>query len=500
MFKRILIANRGEIAVRIIRAAAEMGLEPVAVYSEADRLALHTRRADFAFPIGPPPATESYLNVERILDAARKSGAEAIHPGYGFLAENADFAQAVADAGLVFIGPPAQAIRAMGSKTRARRMMKAAGVPIIPGTEEGVPVTEAAHKIAADIGYPVLIKAAAGGGGKGMRIVQSPDELLKAMEAASREAASAFGDAEVYIEKYLEGPRHIEVQILGDQHGNFVYVNERECSIQRRHQKVIEESPSPVVTPEIRRKLGEAAIAAAKACGYANAGTVEFLFDRNRNFYFLEMNTRLQVEHPVTEMTTGIDLVKEQIQIAAGQKLKMKQKDIGINGHAIECRIYAEDPLNNFFPSTGTIKYLHLPSGPGIRNDAGIYEGGEVSVHYDPLLSKLIAWGQDRAEAIERMKRALKEYHISGVRSNISFCLLVMNHPAFAQGEFDTHFIANHFTPEDIARGPEELRQVAAIAAALAQNLTPRVPSPTPDGREPAVSPWLLAGRKAGLH
>ncbi len=500
MFKRILIANRGEIAVRIIRAAAEMGIESVAVYSEADRLALHTRRADFAYPIGPPPATESYLNIERILHAAKVSGAEAIHPGYGFLAENAEFAQAVADVGLVFIGPPPQAIRDMGSKTRARQMMKAAGVPVIPGTEKGVPVSSDAQAIAAEIGYPVLIKAAAGGGGKGMRIVPSPHELLSAMEAASREAASAFGDPEVYIEKYLEGPRHIEVQILADQHGNCVYVNERECSIQRRHQKVIEESPSPIVTPEIRKKLGEAAIAAARACGYFNAGTVEFLFDRHGNFYFLEMNTRLQVEHPVTEMTTGLDLVKEQIRIAAGEKLKLKQKDIGLRGHAIECRIYAEDPLNNFLPSTGQIKYLQLPSGPGIRNDSGIYEGGEVSVYYDPLLSKLITWGKDRPEAIERMKRALKEYHITGVRCNVSFCLLVMNHPAFAQGRFDTHFIADHFSPEDIARGPEDLRRVAAIAATLGQALMAPNATPSPDGRTAAISPWLMAGRKAGLH
>jgi acetyl-CoA carboxylase biotin carboxylase subunit len=500
MFKRILIANRGEIAVRIIRAAAEMGIESVAVYSEADRLALHTRRADFAYPIGPPSAKESYLNIERILAAAHASGAEAIHPGYGFLAENADFAQAAADAGLVFIGPPPQAIRDMGSKTRARRMMKAAGVPVIPGTEKGVPVGPDAQAIADDIGYPVLIKAAAGGGGKGMRVVQSPDQLLNSMEAASREAASAFGDPEVYIEKYLEGPRHIEVQILADQHGNCVYVNERECSIQRRHQKVIEESPSPVVTPQIRQKLGQTAVAAAKACGYVNAGTVEFLFDRHGHFYFLEMNTRLQVEHPVTEMTTGLDLVKEQIRIAAGEKLSIKQKDVGLRGHAIECRIYAEDPLNNFFPSTGQIKYLQLPSGPGVRNDSGIYEGGEVSVYYDPLLSKLITWGQHRSEAIARMKRALREYHITGVRCNVSFCLLVMNHPAFAEGQFDTHFIADHFSPEEAARGPEDLRKIAAIAATLGQALALNHHQPSADGRTVLISPWLLAGRKAGLH
>jgi acetyl-CoA carboxylase, biotin carboxylase subunit len=500
MFKRILIANRGEIAVRVIRGASQMGIETVAVYSEADRLALHTRLADYAFPIGPSPARESYLDRGRILAAAAKSGAEAIHPGYGFLAENAEFAQAVAEAGLVFIGPTPQAIRNMGSKTLARAIMKAAGVPVTPGTETGLTPGEEAKWIADEIGYPVLIKAAAGGGGKGMRIVHDPKELIAAMEAASREAASAFGDPEVYLEKYLEGPRHIEVQVLADNHGNCLHLNERECSIQRRHQKVVEEAPSPAVTPQIRRKLGETAVAAAKACGYTNAGTVEFLFDRQGNFYFLEMNTRLQVEHPVTEMTTGLDLVQEQIRIAAGEKLKIKQKDISIHGHALECRIYAEDPLNNFFPSTGTIKYLHLPEGPGIRNDAGIYEEGEVTVYYDPLLSKLITWGQDRHQALERMKRALQEYHITGVRSNIPFLLLVMNHPAFVEGEFDTHFIADHFNPDDIARGPEELQNVAAIAATLAFRMKHQAPALPENGIACTDSHWLTTGRKEGRH
>lgn len=508
MFKRILIANRGEIAARIIRAAAEMGIETVAVYSEADRLALHTRRADFAYCIGPPPAAKSYLNIERILDVARKSGADAVHPGYGFLAENEEFAQRVTEAGLTFIGPSPQSIRDMGSKTRARTIMKAAGVPVTPGTETGIQPNRDALKIAAEIGYPVLIKAAAGGGGKGMRIVERPEDLIKSMEAACREAASAFGDPEVYLEKYLEGPRHIEVQVLADQHGNCISINERECSIQRRHQKVIEESPSPAVTPEIRRQLSEAAVAAAKACGYYNAGTVEFLFDRHRNFYFLEMNTRLQVEHPVTEMTTGMDLVKEQIRIAAGEKLKLDQDDVTLMGHAVECRIYAEDPLNHFLPSTGRIKYLHLPSGPGIRNDSGIWEGVEISLHYDPLLSKLIAWGKDRAEAISRMKRALREYHITGVRSNIHFCLLVMDHPSFASGEFDTHFINEHFNPAEIARGPEELQRVAAVAATLVQPrgyggfVSAAAQTDVPvqaDGKE-TNSPWLLLGRKAALR
>ncbi len=500
MFQRLLIANRGEIAVRIIRAAAEMGIETVAVYSEADRLALHTRLADFAYPVGPPAAAESYLNIERILQAAKTAKAEAIHPGYGFLAENADFAQAVADAGLVFIGPSPQSIRDMGLKTRAREMMKAAGVPVTPGTETGVKAGQPAQEIAARLGFPVLIKAAAGGGGKGMRIVHNPEALTGAMEAASREAASAFGNPEVYMEKYLEGPRHIEIQVLADHHGRTIYLNERECSIQRRHQKVIEEAPSPVITPALRRKLGEAAVAAAQACNYYNAGTVEFLFDRHKNFYFMEMNTRLQVEHPVTEMTTGIDLVKEQIKIAAGEPLTLTQKDIKIHGHALECRVYAEDPLNDFLPSTGTIKYLQLPAGPGIRNDSGIYEGGEVSVYYDPLLSKLIAWGSSRKEAIERMKRALREYHLTGIRSNIPFLLQVMEHPDFLRGDFDTHFIADHFRPEAIARGPAELRKVAAIAAALSQNHGGQIMTNALASPRHADSPWLMSGRRAGLH
>ncbi|RJP76692.1 MAG: acetyl-CoA carboxylase biotin carboxylase subunit [Candidatus Zixiibacteriota bacterium] len=502
MFRRILIANRGEIAVRVIRAAAEMGLQTVAVYSDADRLALHTRLADFAYPIGPPPARDSYLNVDAILEAARMSGAEAIHPGYGFLAENPDFALRVAQAGLVFIGPPPDAIRDMGLKTRARQIMKAAGVPVTPGTESGISDQQEARRVAGEIGYPVLIKAAAGGGGKGMRVVHDPAELAASMEAAQREAASAFGDPEVYLEKYLEGPRHIEVQVLADTHGHCVHVNERECSIQRRHQKVIEEAPSPVITPELRRRLGEAAVAAARACGYVNAGTVEFLLDRHRDFYFMEMNTRLQVEHPVTEMTTGLDLVKEQIRIAAGEPLSFTQDEVRINGHAVECRVYAEDPLNNFFPSTGRIKYLHPPAGPGIRNDSGIFEGGEVTVHYDPLLSKLVAWGADRGQALERMKRALREYHITGVRSNIPFLLLVMEHPAFASGDFDTHFIADHFDPETLARGPEELKVVAAVAAALAQKngFQKPLPEAAGDNRFCPDSPWLLAGRRENLR
>ncbi|TKJ39073.1 acetyl-CoA carboxylase biotin carboxylase subunit [candidate division LCP-89 bacterium B3_LCP] len=498
MFNRILIANRGEIAVRIIRAAREMGIETVAVYSDADRMALHTRLADYAYNIGPPPSAESYLNKERIIEAARQAKAEAIHPGYGFLAENADFAGAVTNAGLTFIGPPPQAIRDMGLKTRAREIMQKAGVPVTPGTESAIEPGKGAEKIAQEIGYPVLIKAASGGGGKGMRIVHKPEELLKSMEAASREAASAFGDPQVYIEKYLESPRHIEIQVLADHHGNVIHLNERECSIQRRHQKVIEEAPSPVITPELREKIGAAAVAAARACGYQNAGTVEFLFDKRRNFYFMEMNTRLQVEHPVTEMTTGIDLVKEQLKIAAGEPLTIKQEDVKISGHAIECRIYAEDPLNNFFPSTGRIDYFHTPAGPGIRNDSGIFEGGEISVYYDPLISKLVAWGGDRAEAIQRMKGALQEYHIAGVHSNIAFCLLVMNTPAFVDGKIDTHFIEQHVQLSDMAEGSEELRKIAAIAAVTAFHSEPKAAKISKGGIPSAISPWLTSGRRNG--
>jgi propionyl-CoA carboxylase alpha chain len=500
MFKRILIANRGEIAVRIIRAAKEMGIQTVAVYSEADRFALHTRMADFAFAIGPPPSTESYLVIEKIITAAKKSGAEAVHPGYGFLAENAGFARAVEDAGLVFIGPPAQAIEDMGLKTRAREMMKNAGVPVTPGTESAVKPGKKAESVAEQVGYPVLIKAASGGGGKGMRIVEKPEDLMSAMEAASREAASAFGDPGIYIEKYLECPRHIEVQLLGDRHGNYVYLNERECSIQRRHQKVIEEAPSPAITPDLRRKIGEAAVKAAKTCGYFNAGTVEFLFDKHKNFYFMEMNTRLQVEHPVTEMITGFDLVKAQIKIAAGEKLAWRQRDIPLEGHAIECRIYAEDPSNDFLPSTGKIKYLEVPSGPGIRNDSGIFTGGEISVYYDPLISKLVAWGKDRQEAIARMKRALDEYNIVGVRSNIAFCRFVMDHPAFAVGDFDTHFVSEYFSPEDLMPATIQSERVAAIAAILDHHTKPAFTSPSKDGIRTTPSPWLTEGRKAGLR
>ncbi|HEX9654419.1 MAG TPA: acetyl-CoA carboxylase biotin carboxylase subunit, partial [bacterium] len=440
-FKKILIANRGEIAVRVIRACRELGIATVAVYSAADQFGLHVRLADEAYAIGPAPSRESYLVHDKIIDAARQSGAQAIHPGYGFLSENPEFARRVIAAGLVFIGPPAEAMKIMGDKTAARQSMLSAKVPIVPGTEKPLADEKVALATAQELGYPVLLKAAAGGGGKGMRVVKADGEMASAFRAARSEAESAFGDGRIYLEKYLEAPRHIEFQILADQHGHVVHLGERECSIQRRHQKVIEESPSCIVDDKLRREMGEAAVKAAQACGYQNAGTIEFMVDRHRHFYFLEMNTRLQVEHPVTEMITGIDLVKEQIRIAAGESLNYEQQDIRFSGHAIECRIYAEDPANNFLPSIGQIKYMSPPGGFGVRDDNGYDAGAEVSIYYDPLIAKLIVWGRHRHETIDRMKRALREYHIHGIETSIPFCLLVMNHPQFIAGDFDTHFI-----------------------------------------------------------
>src|SRR5579872_1311977 len=407
MFKKILIANRGEIAVRLIRACHELGIAAVAVYSDADRAALHVRKADEAYRLGPPPAGESYLKIETVLDLAKKCGADAIHPGYGFLSENAKFARACAAVGVKFIGPSAASMEMMGSKTRARQNMEKAGIPFVPGTSRGLESVDQAAEVAEKIGYPIMLKAAAGGGGKGMRLVHAPGELKGALEAAQSEAQRSFGDREVYIEKAIINPRHIEMQILADEHGNTIYLGERECSVQRRHQKVLEESPSPAATSDLRKKMGEIAVKAAQAAGYANAGTIEFLADNSGNFYFLEMNTRLQVEHPVTELVTGLDLVQWQIRIANGEKLPFGQEDVELRGHAIECRIYAEDPENNFFPSPGKLTRLLTPSGPGIREDSGVYEGWSVPLDYDPMLSKLVAWAPDRAQAIARMQRAL---------------------------------------------------------------------------------------------
>src|SRR6201987_3353899 len=441
MFKKILIANRGEIAVRVIRACHEMGIAAVAVYSDVDRASLHVRKADESYPIGPAAASESYLNIQKILHVAARSGADAVHPGYGFLSENARFARACAEAGVKFIGPTAAAMDAMGSKTRARQAMERAGVPFVPGTSRGLESFEQAEQVAARIGYPVMLKAAAGGGGKGMRLVHAPEELKSALDSARSEAERSFGDSEVYIEKAIINQRHIEMQILADGHGTTMYLGERECSLQRRHQKVVEEAPSPIVDPDMRRKMGEVAVRVAQAAGYTNAGTVEFLVDPQKNFYFLEMNTRLQVEHPVTELITGLDLVHLQIRIAAGERLPFTQEEVKLRGHAIECRIYAEDPDNNYFPSPGKITLLVAPSGPGIRRDSGMYEGWTVPIEYDPLLAKLIGYGTDREQAIMRLRRALHEYFVAGIKTNISLFQRILRDPDFQSGRLDTGYL-----------------------------------------------------------
>jgi len=471
MFKKILIANRGEIAVRVIRACHEMGIAAVAVYSDVDRAALHVRKADEAYPIGAPAATESYLNIPKILGVAARSGANAIHPGYGFLSENAKFAKACVEAGVKFIGPTAEAMNAMGSKTQARQAMERAGVPIVPGTSRGLESIEQAEQVAARIGYPVMLKAAAGGGGKGMRLVHTPHDLKSALESARSEAERSFGDGEVYIEKAIINPRHIEMQVLADEHGNTVYLGERECSLQRRHQKVVEEAPSPIVDPAMRSRMGEVAVRVAQAAGYTNAGTVEFLVDQEKNFYFLEMNTRLQVEHPVTELITGLDLVHLQIRIAAGERLPFTQEDVKIRGHAIECRIYAEDPDNNYFPSPGKITLLLAPSGPGIRRDSGMYEGWTVPMDYDPLLAKLIGYGTDREQAINRLTRALNEYFVGGIKTNISLFRRILRHPDFLAARLDTGFLdrmlkQNADLQVDSGKHGDAV-EVAAIAAGM---------------------------------
>ncbi len=465
LFKKILIANRGEIAVRLIRACHELGITAAAVYSDADRASLHVLKADEAYPIGPAAAAESYLNIDRIIDTARRCHADAIHPGYGFLSENAAFAQACVDAGIKFIGPSPQSIDLMGSKTRARQQMEKAGVPFVPGTSRRLESLAAAREIALKFGYPVMLKAAAGGGGKGMRLVTGESELASGLDAARSEAQRAFGNDEVYLEKAITNPRHIEMQILADEHGNCVYLGERECSIQRRHQKVLEEAPSPAVTPAMRKRMGETAVRAAKAAGYSNAGTIEFLVDAAGSFYFLEMNTRLQVEHPITELTTGLDLAQLQIRIAAGEKLPFAQDDIQLCGHAIECRVYAEDPANRFFPSPGRIASLLEPSGPGIRLDSGIYQGWNVGVDYDPLLSKLISYAGDRAQAITRMQRAIGEYVIGGVKTNLSLFRRILADPDFIAGKTDTGYLSR-LAPESTS-GSDLEPEIAAIAAVI---------------------------------
>jgi acetyl-CoA carboxylase biotin carboxylase subunit len=468
MFKKVLIANRGEIAVRVLRACRELGMQTVAVFSEADRLALHVRYADEAYLLGPPPARDSYLLGEKIIDIAQRSGAGAIHPGYGFLAERDDFASAVQDAGLVFIGPRPSAIAAMGDKGVARKTVAAAGVLVVPGTEaEGDLTDDELISIAPEIGFPLLIKATAGGGGKGMREVQNFEELPALIQAARREAEAAFGDGNVYLEKLLVDARHIEFQILADDHGNVIHLGERECSLQRRHQKLLEESPSPFLNDELRTRMGEVACTAARAVDYLNAGTIEFLVDKDRNFFFLEMNTRLQVEHPVTEMVTGLDIVTEQIRIARGRKLRYKQQDIGLNGWAIECRINAEDPYNNFLPSTGLLSQVIPPSGPGVRVDTGVYPGFEISPYYDSLISKLICWGETRGAAILRMRRALEEYRIIGVKTNIPFHQNIMDSHRFIAGHFDTRFVEERFSMDEAEAEKESMANIAAILATL---------------------------------
>ena len=502
MIRKVLIANRGEIAVRIIRACREMGVKSVAIFSDIDRKALHVRLADEAYLVGAAQAAQSYLNMDRIMEVAKESGADAIHPGYGFFAENYDFVKRVESEGLIFIGPPAEAVKLLGDKVAARKTMRSSGVPIVPGTEVEIGSDDQGASIADEVGFPILIKAVGGGGGKGMRIVREKDQLKSALRAASSEAKSAFADPRIYIEKYLERPRHVEIQILADKFGNVIHLGERECSIQRRHQKVIEESPSPVVDQKMRKAMGEAAVTAAKASGYVNAGTIEFLVDSDRNFYFLESNTRLQVEHPVTEMVTGVDLAKEQIRIASGERLSYQQEDVQWRGSAIECRIYAEDPENNFLPSTGKVHSYWEPSGPGIRVDSGLYEGAEVSLFYDPLISKLLAWDENRGEAIQRMKRALLEYRISGVATTVPFHLKVMENRKFQAGEIHTHFIEEEFEKEkpSEAKGEDELRQAIAVFSALLDYQEKKRVKPVLSKGKTEESRWKIEGRRMGLR
>src|SRR6202035_3904269 len=474
MFKKILIANRGEIAVRVIRACHEMGIAAVVVYSDVDRAALHVRKADEAYPIGAAAASESYLSISKILDIAKRSGADAIHPGYGFLSENAKFAQACADAGVKFIGPTAAAMEAMGSKTRARQAVEKAGVPFVPGTSRGVKSFEEAEQVATRIGYPVMLKAAAGGGGKGMRLVHASEQLKSALEGARSEAERSFGDSEVYIEKAILNPRHIEMQVLADEHGNTVYLGERECSLQRRHQKVLEEAPSPLIDAEMRRRMGEVAVQVAKAARYCNAGTVEFLVDAERSFYFLEMNTRLQVEHPVTELITGLDLVEQMIRVAAGEELKLAQKDVTLTRWAGESRVCGEDPFRSCLPSIGRLVKYRPPAessadGVTVRNDTGVQEGGEIPIYYDPMIAKLVTHAPSRAAAIEAQSMALDSFYIDGIRHNIPFLSALMNHPRWREGKLSTGFIAEEFPKGFAAHAPagEVARRLAAVAAAI---------------------------------
>ncbi len=494
----MLIANRGEIALRVIRACREVGIATVAVYSDVDRGALHVLQADEAYRLGPAPAAESYLRRDLILDVARRTGADAIHPGYGFLSENAEFAEACAEAGVTFIGPPASAMRVLGSKTKARQAADAAGMPRVPGSVTGLADVAEAVRVAAGIGYPVMLKAAAGGGGKGMRAVSRAEDLAAAFTAASSEAERSFGSGEVYLEKLIERPRHIEIQLMADEHGRCVYLGERECSVQRRHQKVIEEAPSAVVGEDLRRRMGEAAVRLALSAGYVNAGTVEFLVDDKENFYFLEMNTRLQVEHPVTEMVTGLDLVHLQLRVAMGEPLPLTQEDVHLRGHAIECRIYAEDPENHFFPSPGLITRLIQPGGPGIREDCAVYEGWNVPLDYDPMLSKLVAFGETREQAINRMVRALDEYVIGGIKTNIGLFRRILLDEDFRAARIDTGYLERLLAEPDAPLREDVPEDVVALAAALFAVSARRATVAEAD--LPEESRWAVAGRREGLR
>lgn len=461
--RKILIANRGEIALRVMKTAQKMGIKTVAVYSEVDRHSPHVKFANEAVLLGPAPSSESYLVMEKVIEAAKKTGAEGIHPGYGFLSENAVFAQMVEDAGITFIGPKPHAIEVMGNKLAAKEAVRDYDIPMVPGIDEAITDVKLAQKIATEIGFPILIKAAAGGGGKGMRVVEKLEDVSEQMDRAIGEAQAAFGDGSVFIEKYVGSPRHIEIQVLADMHGNIVHLFERECSVQRRHQKVVEEAPSAVLTPSIREAMGEAAVKVALACDYVGAGTVEFLLDENMNFYFLEMNTRLQVEHPVSEIIAGVDLVEQQIKVARGEKLEFAQEDLMIKGHALEVRVYAEDPLQNFIPSIGTLSTYKTPDGEGIRVDDGFEEGMEVPIYYDPMLSKLITYGKDRAEAIQLMIKAIDNYKVEGVATTLPFGKFVCEHEAFTSGDFDTHFVKNYYSPEQLEKKYAEERKIAAM-------------------------------------
>ncbi|MBI5549002.1 MAG: acetyl-CoA carboxylase biotin carboxylase subunit [Deltaproteobacteria bacterium] len=492
--KKILIANRGEIACRVIRTCREMGIAAVAIYSDADRAALHVLRADEAFWVGPPPSRESYLAIDRILEAARQSGADAVHPGYGFLSENPVFARACERSGLALIGPPASAMEAMGEKTRARDLRRRAGVPVVPGSPGPIATEEEALTLARQIGFPVMIKAAAGGGGKGMRKVEGEAAFLPAFRAASSEAQSAFGDGRVYLERFLEKPRHVEVQVFADAHGTCIHLAERECSVQRRHQKVIEETPSPVLTPELREQMGAIAVRAAQAVGYVGAGTVEFLVDAHRNFYFLEMNTRLQVEHPITEWVTGVDLVRWQIQVAGGEPLPVREPILQ-RGHAVEARVYAEDPAHGFMPSPGRIERLSIPSGPWVRDDGGVYAGYEVPLYYDPLISKLSVWAPSRAQALARLRRALSEYVVTGIPTNLAWLQRAVRHPELASGDYDTGFVERHGA-QLLGESDPESEAMVVVASALWAHRKAKGRMATAgarQGREPSA--WKQSGR-----